>query len=484
MTLSKLFALLIFAIGIQTTTFSQGLDKICPLYLEQGKPEGSLSFLLTATDYNFFRNKPNQFDNNIQIVDADQPWPPRWFAAMPFDSSLGLPYAALVPLNASYQNQKFSFLSIIKTKGKNNAPENLHGFIICDSNMAITDTFTQPNHDLDLDHHDFQIRPNGEKLFFALHDTVIDMTAIHHNTKDTALNLFYEAIEIADSAGHICFTWDPFKQLGAEAPYKKYWNVKGFWNRPNIFDWSHGNSLCFDDDGDILYSYKFIGIGKISRKDGHIIWRVDRTQTQPNLFSDSLPLYLQHDFKSNTDEKGNRFYSFLSNGDQAYKQCSVYQFTVKDTLNGVMIFRTKKRYFPAEKTPNTGGGGNYDVEKNGNYIFNYGNFKSDSIRTLFDYRNGNDKILARYTIAPYILAYRVHKLSGWRPARPAVKQNKGSLSVDQKYDGTWYLLDNENHKATVAGQGNNFKPEKAGVYCVAVKYGFGYSVSKPVSFAK
>jgi hypothetical protein len=37
-----------------------------------------------------------------------------------------------------------------------------------------------------------------------------------------------------------------------------------------------------DEDGNILYSLKNIGIGKISRADGHIIWQVDRKKQKIN----------------------------------------------------------------------------------------------------------------------------------------------------------------------------------------------------------
>ena len=478
----KLLYSLLFAFGFNIFMSAQDLDKICPILLEQGKPAGGVSFVLTGSDCNFFRNKPPENENSIQIIDADQPWPPRWFSASVLDTSLGLPYSALIPLNAEYQNQNFSFFSIIKMKDKANFESNKNGYIICDTNLEIRNTFVQP--DYDLDHHDFRIEANGEKLFFGLHDTVIDMSKIHNNPDDSALKLFYERIEITDTAGHISFSWDPMIHLGADAPFKKYWHLKGFWNRPDIFDWSHGNSVCFDYDGDILYSFKFIGIGKISRKDGHIIWKVDRKERQPNSFSDPIPLFLQHDLKCAKDESGNQFYTFLSNGDGGNKFCSACQFTVKDTLNELKIFRIKKRFWPIDDIPNSGGGGNYDVEPNGNYLINYGNFKTDTAkpRILFDCRDKNDQLISRYTIPVNSIAYRVHKLSNWRPARPEVKLNKGSLSVNSTIETTWYILDTEKHQATVVGSGKSFSPAKPGTYCAAVKYGIGYAVSIPVSY--
>ena len=149
------------------------------------------------------------------------------------------------------------------------------------------------------------------------------------------------------------------------------------------------------------------------------------------------------------------------------------------------IYQTGNTYcFPPEKIPNTGGGGNYDVEQNGDYLINYGNFKGDTVRTLFESRNSKDELLARYAIDPNVLAYRVHKLDGWRPGRPEVKQVKDSLSVNSSNETTWYEIGSEKHTATVAGHGNSFKPEKKGLYCAVLKYGIGYVVSKPTAYTR
>ena len=478
----KFLSVIFLVLASQVRAFSQGLEKVAPVLLKEGKPASGTSFLLTATDFSFFTQISDSFENSIQIIDADQPWPPRWFSTTAVDTSLGLPYGALIPLNASYQNQQFSFFSIAKTPDKNNKAINRRGFLLCNAKLENTSFFYEA--DYNLDHHDLKTKGNGEKLFFALHDTVMDLSRFYNSPKDTALGLSYEVIEIADSAGHTCFSWDPIKELGATAQYKLYRPLKGIWSSPNLMDWSHGNSLCFDYDGDILYSFKYIGIGKISRKDGHIIWRIDRNQPQANAFSDTIPIFLQHDFECVTDGKGNHFYTFLSNGDSRNKSCYVCQFTVKDTLNSQKIFRLKKKFRTAEEIPNTSGGGNYDLEKNGNYLVNYGTYKmnTEGRRTLFDYRDSSDRLLARYTVYPNILSYRVHKLTDALPPRPEIKKSKAGLTINSEKEATWFLLDDNNHTATFAGRGKNFKPSKTGRYCATIKYGIGNVVSLPVAY--
>ena len=477
-----IFVLLILVIN--QNTFCQGLDKICPVILQQGNTKADISFVLTTTDYNFARNRPARYENSIQIIDVNQPWPPRWFSAMEPDTTMPFPYGQTVPINASYQNKQFTYFTVIKVKGPANTVLNKQGFVICNPNLQPVDTLMLPNQEIE--HHELRIAPNGDKIFFVMHDSVVDMRAIHHLEQDSALKLSYENIVITDAKGKIVFTWDPIKYLGADAQYPAYFNEKGMMRKPGVHDWGHGNSVCFDYDGDILYSYKLVGIGKISRKDGHVIWRIDRNNQQPNSYSDTIPFYLQHDFKSGKDAAGKVFYSFYSNGDAQHKTSIACQFSVKDTLNGVKAFKILKKHTPPTEIKNSNGLGNYDVEANGNYLINYGAYRADTSnpKTCFEYRDVNNKILSSYALYPFATIYRAHKLDGWRPARPVIKLNGKVLSLEVNYPSiSWYELNSKEQIATQVFQGKEFNPSKAGVYCAVVASGFGYAVSEPFNFA-
>ena len=145
----KFLSVIFLVLASQVRAFSQGLEKVAPVLLKEGKPASGTSFLLTATDFSFFTQISDSFENSIQIIDADQPWPPRWFSTTAVDTSLGLPYGALIPLNASYQNQQFSFFSIAKTPDKNNKAINRRGFLLCNAKLENTSFFYEADYNLD-----------------------------------------------------------------------------------------------------------------------------------------------------------------------------------------------------------------------------------------------------------------------------------------------------------------------------------------------
>src|ERR1700722_4071469 len=94
--------------------------------------------------------------------------------------------------------------------------------------------------------------------------------------------------------------------------------------------------------------------------------------------------------------------------------------------------------------PNTGGGGNFDMEANGNYLFNYGLFKQDSTlpkRVLFEYKNEKNNTTAEYEISPSIFAYRLHKMENWRTPRPDINRKGAQLGTDSRWTNLkWYRL--------------------------------------------
>jgi hypothetical protein len=270
--------------------------------------------------------------------------------------------------------------------------------------------------------------------------------------------------------------------------YLPYRYTPGTMHTGTDLDWSHGSSLCWDEDGDILYCYKHIGIGKISRKDGHIIWRVDRNHQKPNEHSDSIPIFMQHDFKSFKDKNGQIVYTVLSNGDSSRPVTTAYQFVVKEDAAHQPVFKIIRKFEPQVAVPNTGAGVNYDVEPDGNYLINYGAFAGDSStnRLLFEYRDKNDTILAQYKVPPRIICYRVHRMKDSQLGRSRTVAKSGWLFAgNESVPHTWYRLSGaDNTIVTEVGAGGRYKPTEPGIYCFTTRAGIGYSVSAPVRFDK
>jgi hypothetical protein len=218
------------------------------------------------------------------------------------------------------------------------------------------------------------------------------------------------------------------------------------------------------------------------------MWHIDRNHQRPNEASDSIPIFMQHDFKSFKDNNGQIIYSVLSNGDSSRPFTTAYQFTVKQNASQQPVFKIIGKLEPKDTVPNTGAGGNYDVYTNGNYLINYGAFTGDSLhyRLLFEYRDKNDSILAQYKVPQRIICYRVHQMFNHSFVQPIIKVADGYLqAANEAKQHKWYRLYGAgNMSATEVGSGNKYKPTESGTYCFTEKYGIGYLVSKPVVFQK
>jgi hypothetical protein len=404
---------------------------------------------------------------------------------LPLDTGLGLPYSALIPLNAEKRNSKMSYFTIINTRDNDNDIKNKRGFLICNEQMEHIDTFVLPN--AEIDHHEYQENDIGERLFFVKKDTIIDISNLTGQKKDTAFRCLNELIKIVDASGRETFSWDPLKNLGFESEFSGYKQMSSRWYKGAAFDWAHANSLYWDEDGNILYSFRFIGIGKISKLDGHIIWRIDRKCQRPNPLSDSIPIFLQHDFKVVRTENGEKAYSFWSSGDKTANYCIAYQFTVTGSST-VPVFKLLKHIKPQFPVTATDAGGNYDTEPDGSYLLNYGKYQNDTTayRSFFEYRNQKNTLIGQYAAPNIIVSYRIHRLFGMRPARPVIIQKEGSLTIaDVERECTWYKISNASKKEIVmVGKSKTYYPREAGAYCATISYGIGYSVSKPINFIK
>ena len=417
---------------------AQSLESIIPINCTENNLPDTVSFILTATDYHLWLNQPLNYASSMQIVDAGHPWPPRWFTTAPVDvnmreaKEMGLPIT-----NASDQNGKVVFANAIFKKYINGTAGMQQAVLMCNHQLELIDTFFKPGREID--GHDFAINENGEKLYFLSCDTLVDMRGFFGNKSDSMVSVRYERIEIADKKGKAIFRWNPIENFGIEGMYKPYIYEKSVMNNQVNLGWSHGNSLYWDTDGNILYSFKYIGVGKISRTDGHFIWRVDRNNQKPNATSDSLPIFLQHDLKVVKNLNGINTYTVLSNGDSLHPHCTGYQFTISGEGHNAQL-KIVKSFTAAGNIPETGAG-NYDVQPDGNYLINYGIYKGDTSNNhiLFECGDKEDKLLSQYTVVPYGFCYRVHQLSNWRPARPAVTKKKEML-FSHRWRNKWRMV--------------------------------------------
>ena len=165
---------------------------------------------------------------------------------------------------------------------------------------------------------------------------------------------------------------------------------------------------------------------------------------------------------------------------------------------GVLFEQNKKtlklellRYQIPKKKYTANGQGNFDYNlKNGNYVIGYGYLDEENrnidFSDKFEYGR-KDSTYGIYQLPINIFCYKAHRLENFpKPPRPVITVKEYQLQAEGNMtDWTWYRLSgNNNTTVEEAGKGKNFKGKLGATYCVAGKYGVGYSVSKPFTVTK
>ena len=464
----------------------QGLEHLPPVLKDlYHLSDTTISFVETSLDFRQQElKKPQQYFNCVEIFDANYTWPPRWYYAVPFadspnDGVKRKPGIEAVG-DARFQNGFFTFSRVKKAAGKNKGvspSSDLAGYIICNKKMEPIDTVKARAGEV-LDPHDFRINEKGERMIMANLDTVLNISGSSGNAADTAVAASVTVIEILDSTDKIVFRWNSAAALGANSLYYPEVNTRTYFKQ-NRMDWSHGTAALWDKDGDILYSLRYVGIGKISRKDGHVIWRLDRRDMPIVKGVDTVEFYSQHDFEAIGDTGDYSYYSLFSDGKWSDGAANAVTFKVNKITHE---FKLVNKRAPEQRVF-SGGAGNYEEYANGISIMNYGQYPLKDTSQTFHYfmevRNKwNNFLLEQYQLPPLVFAYKVHMITSERPPRPVIEATKKTLhATGEMSDWTWYRLNGPgNTTAEKVGEGENFSPQEYGWYCVAGKYGIGWSV--------
>src|SRR6218665_2276489 len=123
-----------------------------------------------------------------------------------------------------------------------------------------------------IDMHDFQEDKNGNRLFVNQALRTIDARCLSGLAADSFRTALVNNIVILDPKGSVIFYWEPLKHL---SPCEMEWKYKNSsLQYGSIINWSHANSVRFANDGNLLYSFRHIGLGKINIKTGEIMWKL------------------------------------------------------------------------------------------------------------------------------------------------------------------------------------------------------------------
>lgn len=392
-------------------------------------------------------------------------------------------------IDAKVDGGYFSYYEILSRQSKGTGQlinPKLAGYILLNEKMEAVDTAKSNTKRRNLYYHDFRINEKGERLVNLRKDTYLDMRDYTDNQDDSAIHCNIDYIQIIDKDDKILFSWNPLEHVPADLfRYKSILSQRAFGAKnSDLIEWTRLTSAVWDYDGNILYSMKNIGIGKISRVDGHIIWHVDYTDIPLTEKTGNMEWYNQHDFNFLYDNDSVATYSLFSNGDADMNKIAcgvVFEIMKKDTkFKLVKYVYPKRKYF-------SNGQGNLDYSKNGNYVIAYGSFdEPDSVTTefwsAFEYGK-NDSTYAVFLFPRWNQCYKAHRLENWpKPPRPVIIKNGGVLEVSgpkEMKNFTWYQLSgDDNTNITKVADGNSIKPQKGAKYCVEGQYGVGFSVSR------
>lgn len=483
----KKILLPVFLFCASFSLFAQ-LDKVAPLssIVHNYDQLKNVNIILNTKDFTskFMPTKRDSFFTTVQIVSATEPFPPKWYQIGKNSLISGGSMHSDFYLDAEIQ-EKSGHLSFVYSNFPNQSSSPvLSGFVALDTTtFEVTDTITNHTFTFDSildpnDLHEYKEDGRGNKMFYSVAKTRIDARCLSGNPADSLVGAAIEYIVVLDSVNHVKFIWNPLKHLSpCEMRYE--WRNQST-SYVDALNWNHANSVTWSNDGNILYSFRHVGIGKINAKTGAVMFKLGGKDTINSIhLPDSIAYSLQHDFYQRPDGK----YSLFSNGDdsiQKYMEGLLYEI---DEKNKTVKLYDRYRPQPYCKSKALGGFDTY----NNMYFFNRGmNFCSGN--QMVDIVNVNDKSPVAELFGPaFNYSYRAHPTNWNISKRPAIAIKNEQLVSDSTvglYDFTWYKIDSLT--AVKVGNGLIYNPVSVGKYVVEAKIGKGiftsYLVSDPVNY--
>lgn len=422
--------------------------------------------LITTRDNHSRWGAPNHYTSSLQIIDPLQPWPPLFFSNIKVSKTD-------IGTNGFFQDLRFQeearqltfFQASPDKKGGNRSM-----YFICDTNFAVIDSFRGSKGYIT--GHGFQINSKGERLYFANEDTVLDLSKFSGIAADSAVLVDIQLIEILDKNDSLVFSWNPLDHIPLSDTYVKLHEIGERDQLNKGWNWSRATSVRFTRDGNIIYSYRYIGVGKINRQTGQLIWKLGG-KSPTIMVPENGKYYRQHDFQEIAPDT----YSVFSNGNDE-NPCKVIIYKVNEKESKANVTRTIQPSPPVFSSH----GGNYQVLDSGMYLLNYGNDISfGDWHPIFEFADTAGKVYAKYYLPCMNHTFQAHFVKSWKPVRPEVFNESGLLKVNGTSGSvSWYEL--KDSALIYLGESPTWKPERTGTYLATTKAGFGWLVSRPFFF--
>lgn len=417
--------------------------------------------LLTTRDNHPRSGAPLQYTSSLQIVDPAQPFPPIFFANVPPGGDItGKTMFQDLRFQEAVRQLSF-FVGVPGKKGEKKVM-----YLICDTNFMVIDTFTGGGA---ITGHGFEINAKGERLFFVNDDSLMNISRFTGFAGDTNILIATQQICIMDKNDNLLFRWNPLEHFpftDSDKSYRSLGERNPFYKG---FNWSHATSLSFTHDGNIAYSYRFLGVGKINRETGKVMWKLGGNS--PTIPLPSNGQYVrQHDF----EEIGKDTFTVWSNGTEEISSKVIFYHVDEKKMQTEVIQTIEPK--PAVYSTHAG---NYEREEKGLSILNYGNNASlNDKQKAFEIRDEKGNALAEYFLPSLNHAFKVHLGQSWKPIRPIIINESGKLILSGfNFSVVWYEI--KSGKAVAVSNELQFTPKHAGTYVAATQAGFGWLVTAP-----
>ena len=484
--------------ALTSTLYAQEFEYLPPV-LNSTSNKDTTSILLNTLDFSRSEGKKEKvpYTHSIQIIDADEPFPPRWFMAKPVytdemyeqDRAKKTRYAMNLTENPEVVGDYIFYLQIFPLSNsfvptKPFDVQHSAVFAVLDKNYNVIDSIICGRY-YGGGYDDIRTKSDMEVLTIHKKDTMIDWRSLSGNELDSVVDCEYTTLEVIDTKSNLKFSWNPLQHLNQDlfqTKNKLDYLPKEY--RPSIgrsMKWLKIISIAWDYDGNILYGIEDLGIGKIDRKTGKVLWQLNYNSTPKIFQTDTLRCFSPYDFKLIFHDKDKALYSFYDWGtfDGYWSKGVVFEQNKK-----TKELKLVKYVIPQRNYRSSGHGGLDYNPSTTEYVLDYGIFGQDSLTTdfrdAFEYGR-KDSAYSIYQIPNGNYPFGVHRLENFpKPPRPTIiKQGKYLIANGISEQWTWYKLEGEkNTSVKLIETGACTKFEKGTKYCVVGNYGSGYVVSR------
>ncbi len=129
-------------------------------------------------------------------------------------------------------------------------------------NGALVRQFSTQSAGIDKIHHDITGNSKGQTVVLTYHENILDLSGVGGQKSDTILG---DGIVVFDDIGQKAWEWNIFDHADPLRDDSILY-LKS--------DWSHGNSISFDPEGNYLLSLRNLNqVWKIDHQSGEVLWR-------------------------------------------------------------------------------------------------------------------------------------------------------------------------------------------------------------------